>query len=194
MTRRLVAATATLALSAGLAAAQDGPIKIGASLPLTGNFSVSGTKHEQGYQLCVDEINARGGILGRPLELIISDNRSDTATAIAQYERFINVDEVDAVYGTFSSRLTFPLAAILAKYGYVHPIPAGGALRIYTQGYDAERPLARFTNSEFLNASFRQTPIAARICISQAKRVGSQPSNGDTRHEIATSRPREQYL
>lgn len=136
MTRCLLAATATLALSAGFAAAQDGPIKIGASLPLTGNFSVSGTKHQQGYQLCVDEINARGGILGRPLELIISDNRSDPATAIAQYERFINVDEVDAVYGTFSSRLTFPLAAILSKYGYVHPIPAGGALRIYTQGYD----------------------------------------------------------
>lgn len=65
----------------------------------------------------------------------LADNRSDTATAINQHERFINVDKVDAVYGTFSSRLTFPVASILSKYNMVHPIPSGGALRIYEQGY-----------------------------------------------------------
>ena len=43
---------------------------------------------------------------------------------------------VDAVFGTFSSRLTFPVANILARNGFVHPIPAGGALRIYTQGHE----------------------------------------------------------
>jgi branched-chain amino acid transport system substrate-binding protein len=111
-------------------------LRIGASLPLTGNFSVSGEKHQQGYQLCVDLLNDGGGLLGRQVELVISDNRSDNATAISQYERFINVDGVEAVFGTFSSRLTFPVAAILSRYGMVHPVPAGGALRIYTQGYD----------------------------------------------------------
>lgn len=127
-----------LAVSTALtsaAAAQDGPIRIGASLPLTGGFSVAGSKHQQGYELCVEMINERGGILGRQVELIVSDNRSDPATAINQYERFINVDGVDAVYGTFSSRLTFPVANILAKNGFVHPIPAGGALRLYRQGH-----------------------------------------------------------
>ncbi len=126
-----LATTATLAATAGLA-----EIKIGASLPLTGAFSIAGAKHEQGYGLCVKMINDRGGILGQQVDLIMSDNRSDPATAINQYERFINVDKVDAVFGTFSSRLTFPVANILAKNGYVHPIPAGGALRIYTQGHE----------------------------------------------------------
>lgn len=84
----------------------------------------------------MDLVNERGGILGRQVELIVSDNRSDPATAINQYERFINVDGVEAVYGTFSSRLTFPVANILAKNGFVHPVPAGGALRIYAQGHD----------------------------------------------------------
>lgn len=129
----------TAVLSAAIAMpghAQDGPIKIGASLPLTGNFSVAGSKHQQGYEHCVALINARGGIFGRQVELLVSDNRSDPATAINQYERFINVDGVDAVYGTFSSRLTFPVANILAKNGYVHAVPAGGALRIYAQGHE----------------------------------------------------------
>lgn len=111
-------------------------ITIGASLPLTGAFSIAGVKHEQGYQLCVDLINARGGLGGEQVELIISDNRSDPATAINQYERFINVDAVDVVFGTFSSRLTFPVANILARNDFVHPVPAGGALRIYTQGHE----------------------------------------------------------
>lgn len=134
--RTVLAMAAAIALTAGTAAAQDKtPIKIGASLPLTGNFSIAGAKHQQGYKLCVDLLNEKGGVLGRPVELIISDNRSDPATAINQYERFINVDGVDEVFGTFSSKLTFPVAAILAKNGFVHPVPAGGALRIYTQGH-----------------------------------------------------------
>ncbi len=131
--RALLASAAALSVSVAAAHAED--IRIGASLPLTGGFSIAGSKHKQGYQLCVDIINERGGINGQKIELILSDNRSDPATAISQYERFINVDKVDAVFGTFSSRLTFPVANILAKNGYVHPIPAGGALRIYTQGH-----------------------------------------------------------
>jgi branched-chain amino acid transport system substrate-binding protein len=128
----LIASTAMASLLASTANAE---IKIGASLPLTGNFSIAGTKHQQGYELCVKMINNTGGILGEQVDLIVSDNRSDPATAISQYERFINFDGVDAVFGTFSSRLTFPVANILAKNGFVHPVPAGGALRIYTQGH-----------------------------------------------------------
>lgn len=130
----LVTTAAATALLCGAAHADT--LKIGASLPLTGNFSIAGQKHKQGYELCVDLINEKGGVLGREIELIVSDNRSDPATAINQYERFINVDGVEAVYGTFSSRLTFPVANILAKNSMVHPIPAGGALRIYAQGHD----------------------------------------------------------
>lgn len=114
----------------------EDPIVIGASLPMTGGFSVNGVKHKEGYELCVDLINEKGGILGRPVEIIINDNRSDTETAISQYERLINVDGVDVLFGTFSSRLTFPVSAITEQYGMVMPIPAGGALRIYEQGYN----------------------------------------------------------
>jgi branched-chain amino acid transport system substrate-binding protein len=122
-------------LLATTAFAQE-PIKIGSSLPLTGNFSVTGEKHRQGFELCVDMINEGGGLLDRPVELIVSDNRSDTETSIAQYERLINVDNVDIVFGTFSSKLSFPTSAIIDKYDMIYPVPSGGALRIWTQGHE----------------------------------------------------------
>jgi branched-chain amino acid transport system substrate-binding protein len=65
----------------------------------------------------------------------VSDNRSDNATAISQYERFINVDGVEAVFGTFSSRLSFPVSPSSGQERDGPPAPAGGALRIYTQGH-----------------------------------------------------------
>ena len=104
-------------------------------MPLTGMFAVPGSKHLEGYQMCVDIINQNGGWLGKDVILLAIDNRSDTETSISQYERFINVDKVDLVFGTFSSKLTFPTSTILAKYKYVLPIPSGGALRIYRRGF-----------------------------------------------------------
>lgn len=118
-------------------AQDDEPIVIGASLPLTGAFSIAGEKHAEGYQLCVDLINAsEQKLLGRPVELIVSDNRSDVEQALAQHERLINQDNVDLLFGTFSSRLTFPTSAIAEQNEMVLPIPAGGAVRIYEQGYE----------------------------------------------------------
>ncbi|MYZ46772.1 amino acid ABC transporter substrate-binding protein [Propylenella binzhouense] len=128
-------AAAGLALLAPPAFSQ-GVIKIGSSLPLTGGFAVTGDKHRQGFQLCVDMINDKGGLLGKKVELVVSDNRSDTETALSQYERLINVDKVDVLFGTFSSKLTFPTSAVAHKYGMVYPVPSGGALRIWTQGFD----------------------------------------------------------
>ena len=111
------------------------PIKIGTSLPLTGEFSITGTKHRDGYQLCVDLINQSGGLLDRPVELIVSDNQSDVDTTLAQFERFINQDKVDLIFGSFSSKLTFPATSITEKAGYLHPIPSAAALRVYERGF-----------------------------------------------------------
>ena len=122
--------------SSAVAAASGEPIVIGASLPLTGGFSVNGQKHKEGYELCVDLLNQGGGLLGRPVEIVVSDNRSDTEVAITQHERLINVDGADLLFGTFSSRLTFPVSAITEQNDMVYPIPSGAALRIYERGFD----------------------------------------------------------
>ena len=114
----------------------DDPIVFATSLPLTGEFSGVGAKHADGYQFCIDEINARGGILGRPAELIVEDNRSETEVAVSQYERFINVDDADILFGTFSSLLGYPTSSIAEQNGMVMPLPSSGAMRVWARGYD----------------------------------------------------------
>jgi branched-chain amino acid transport system substrate-binding protein len=111
-------------------------IVFAASLPLTGEFSISGTKHGDGYQFCVDEINARGGLLGRQVELLVEDNQSNAEVIITQTERFITVDQVDILLGTFSSLLGFPASTVAYQAGMVMGLPSSAALRIWERGYD----------------------------------------------------------
>jgi branched-chain amino acid transport system substrate-binding protein len=125
---------AALGLPAGAAQAQD-TVKIGASLPLTGGLAINGQKHREGYELCVELINKAGGLLGKQAEIIISDNQSVNETAQAQFERLINEDQVDVLFGTFSSRITFPTTSIAEQNQMVYPIPSGVALQIYERGY-----------------------------------------------------------
>jgi len=113
----------------------EGAIKIGASLPLTGGFSINGQKHKDGYEMCVKLINDKGGLLDRDVEIVVSDNQSDVDTSLAQIERLLDVDKVDIIFGSFSSKLTFPLSSVTEQAKMVHPIPSGAALKIYERGY-----------------------------------------------------------
>lgn len=110
------------------------PIVAGTSLPLTGEFSIPAQKHLDGYQLCVDLINDRGGVLGRELVLEFEDNQSDQEIAVTQYERLVT--EADILFGTFSSLLTGPTSAIAEQNGMVYPVPSGGAQRIWERGFE----------------------------------------------------------
>ena len=110
------------------------PVVIGASLPLTGRFSEPGTAAKQGYETWADLVNQSGGLLGRPVELIIVDNASDQDTAVADYEKLITVDQVDLVVGPFSSFLVIPTSEVAARYGYAFVEPAGGAPDVFNRG------------------------------------------------------------
>jgi branched-chain amino acid transport system substrate-binding protein len=112
------------------------PIVIGASLPLTARFSEPGTAARQGYEVWAEIVNESGGLLGRPVELIIYDNASDQDTAVADYEKLITVDEVDLVVGPFSSFLVIPSSEVAARYGYAFVEPAGGAPDVFNRGLD----------------------------------------------------------
>ncbi|HEX6222690.1 MAG TPA: amino acid ABC transporter substrate-binding protein [Acidimicrobiia bacterium] len=119
----------------GTTAAGGGePIVAATSLPLTGEFSIPAEKHLAGYQLCVDLINERGGILGREVVLEFEDNQSDQEIAVTQYERL--VAEADILFGTFSSLLTGPTSSIAEQNGMVYPVPSGGAQRIWERGFE----------------------------------------------------------
>jgi branched-chain amino acid transport system substrate-binding protein len=101
------------------------PIKIGTSLPLTGGKSVPGTAAKQGYEVWQDMINSAGGLLGRPVELVIKDDASDQNTIVADYNALIAQDKVDLLLGTFSSLLVLPSSAVAEKNNMVYVTPTG---------------------------------------------------------------------
>src|SRR5690606_22865996 len=84
------------------AAAQD-PIRIGVISPLTGAWTVYGKAHSAGFQMAVDEINEKGGVLGRPLEIVLGDSKTEPRIVVEQANRLIRQERVDFLAGTFSS-------------------------------------------------------------------------------------------
>ena len=114
----------------------DGPIAIGASLPLTGDFSQPGSAAKQGYEIWLDMANEQGGLLGREVELVILDDGSDQNTVVADYNRLISQEKVDLLLGTFSSLLNLPASAVAERNRMVYVEPAGGAPEIFERGFE----------------------------------------------------------
>ena len=84
------------------AAAAD-PIRIGVLSPVTGAWTVYGQAHSRGFELAVGEINAAGGVLGRPIEMILADYQTDQRLVVEQANRLLRQEKVDLLAGTFSS-------------------------------------------------------------------------------------------
>jgi branched-chain amino acid transport system substrate-binding protein len=128
-----VATITATAVSAGTAA--NAPLKIGISLPLTGDFSQPGTAAKRGYQIWQQLVNAKGGLLGRQVQLVIKDDRSDQNTIVNDYNSLINNEKVDLLLGTFSSLLNLPASAVAEKFKMVYVEPAGGSPQMFSRGY-----------------------------------------------------------
>jgi urea transport system substrate-binding protein len=97
-------ATGTLAAPAIIrrASAAD-PIRVGVISPLTGAWTVYGKAHSAGFEMAVDEINEKGGVLGRPLEVVLGDSKTEPRIVVEQANRLIRQEQVDFLAGTFSS-------------------------------------------------------------------------------------------
>jgi branched-chain amino acid transport system substrate-binding protein len=143
VTSTLVRAVAVAALAAGFAltaaragTAASGPIKIGISLSLSGDFSDSGKAAQRGYKLWQKVVNAKGGVLGRQVQLIIQDDASNPTQAQTNYQNFITKNKVDLVFGPFSTLLTAPSAVVAHRYGYAFIEPAGGGPAVFQEKLD----------------------------------------------------------
>jgi len=111
------------------------PITIGVSLSFSGDFKDDGQAMKQGYQLWADTVNNQGGLLGRPVRLIILDDKSDPDQVAKNYTTLIHTDHVDLVFGPFSSLLTKAAAPVVQNAGYAFIEGAGGAPSVFTQGW-----------------------------------------------------------
>jgi branched-chain amino acid transport system substrate-binding protein len=130
--KALGALVLTLAVAVGsLPATAQGPIKIGASLSLTGTYAKLGKNQHEGYQLCQKDLNAKGGLLGRKIEFVVYDDQSMPATAVRLYEKLITEDKVDGVMGPYSSPVTEAVANVTEKYKKVMVSPLAATTSIF---------------------------------------------------------------
>ena len=135
--RKFAGLLVTVAVVAGgivtTATAQDA-IKIGVTQPLTGAFAASGNYVAQGAKIAEDEINKAGGVLGKKLQLIIEDNKSNPTEAVSTVEKLIQKDKVPVLIGAWSSTLTLAVMPKLEEYQVPMIVETSSSGKITTSG------------------------------------------------------------
>jgi branched-chain amino acid transport system substrate-binding protein len=109
-------------------------IKIGVNEPMTGAFAASGTYVVNGAKIAADEINAKGGILGEQIELVIEDNKSNPTEAAAVAEKLITRDKVPVMMGAWGSSLTLAVMPKLMEYETPMVVETSSSGKITTSG------------------------------------------------------------
>jgi branched-chain amino acid transport system substrate-binding protein len=126
-------AIAALSIGLGVSAHASDPVKIGVIEPLTGAFAASGNYVTNGAKIAADEINAAGGVLGRRIELVVEDNKSNPTEAATVAEKLIIRDKVPVLMGAWGSSLTLAVLPKLQEYKVPMLVETSAATKITTQ-------------------------------------------------------------
>jgi branched-chain amino acid transport system substrate-binding protein len=110
------------------------PVKVGFSMSLTGQYAETGKYQHEGYELWKKHVNARGGLLGRPVELVFYDDKSDPATAAKLFEKLITDDKADLIIGPYSSATTATAGQVARKYEMPMITAGASSEKIFEQG------------------------------------------------------------
>ena len=92
------------------------PVRIGFTMALTGGVAPAGKQVLAALQIWRDDINAKGGLLGRPVELVFYDDQSNPQNVPALYTKLIEVDKVDLLIGPYATNMVAPTIPILMQY------------------------------------------------------------------------------
>jgi len=104
----------------------DEPVKIGLDNPLTGTYAALGKNELIGAQLALSQINAKGGILGRQVQLLVEESTSgDAGTAVEKARKLIDRDQVNFLVGNINSALAAAIANVSYEKGVFHVVPGG---------------------------------------------------------------------
>jgi branched-chain amino acid transport system substrate-binding protein len=120
MNRRDVLGWAIAAVMFGLmsgASAEEPPIKIGMSMPQTGGLARGGKASLLGIEIWRDDVNAKGGLLGRKVELVVYDDKSSASETPALYAKLLDVDKVDLLFAPYATVPTAPIMPLVKQRG-----------------------------------------------------------------------------
>src|SRR5258706_7393986 len=109
-------AVTVLGLASG-AGAQQPPIKIGMSMAQTGGLAGGGKASLLGIEIWRDDVNARGGLLGRQVELVVYDDKSSASETPAIYSKLLDVDKVDILFAPYATVPTAPIMPFVKQRG-----------------------------------------------------------------------------
>jgi branched-chain amino acid transport system substrate-binding protein len=130
----IVALSTTLAVLPTGGGTMEPPIKIGVIEPLSGPVAASGNYVRMGAEIARDWINARGGVNGRPLRLLIEDDKSDPREAASAAEKLIVRDGVPVLMGAWGSSMTLAAMPKLEEYGVPMVVETSSAAAITKRG------------------------------------------------------------
>ena len=171
-------AVATLALVVGLAAGlptsvRADTITFGAAISITGKYSTNGANTRDGYDLAVERVNAKGGVVvaGKKYDIAVKfyDDESTPARGAQLVERLINQDGVKFVLGPYSSGLTKSIAPVTEKYRIPMVEGNGAARELFTEGYKYLFAVLS-TSDQYLSS-------AMELAAEQAQRDGRDPKS-----------------
>ena len=120
MKRRVLLGWATAAIVFGfgsVASAEGPPIKIGMSMPQTGALAGGGKPSLLGIEIWRDDVNAKGGLLGRKVELVVYDDKSSASETPALYAKLLDVDKVDLLFAPYGTVPTAPIMPLVKQRG-----------------------------------------------------------------------------
>jgi branched-chain amino acid transport system substrate-binding protein len=104
---------------AGSAVAAGAPIKIGFSMALTGPLAPNGKQALLGAEIWAEDVNAKGGLLGRPVQLVHYDDQSNPSTVPGIYTKLLDVDKCDLVVGPYATNMVAPAIPVVMQKGKV---------------------------------------------------------------------------
>jgi branched-chain amino acid transport system substrate-binding protein len=120
---------------------------VGAAVSATGSGAEAGQLLTEGYKLWEEQVNQRGGLLGRPVQLTILDDASDPSTGSRLYEQLINETRVDLLLGPYASSAAITASTVSEKYkiplllpGRRPPTSGGGATSTSSASTPPPRP------------------------------------------------------
>ena len=165
MKRTLTVLALALGLSSAAPAAAADPIKIGLLAPLTGSWASEGQEMKRNVELLTAEANARGGLLGRPVELVVEDDGGDPRTASLAAQR-LTTSGVVAVIGTYGSAVTEATQNILDEAGVIQVANGSTAVRLTEKGLQHFfRTCPRDDEQGRVGASLIQKAKASRVAL-----------------------------
>jgi branched-chain amino acid transport system substrate-binding protein len=139
----MIGATAVLGAPAILRAQASGkPVRVGGTLSLTGFLAQTAVIHKIASEIMVEEINGRGGFLGRPVEYVLLDDQSKPDVARSLYEKLITVDKVDLIQGPYATAPILAAMGVAQRYGKVIIQSSMGIPKLQT--YDMAFPATPF--------------------------------------------------